>query len=62
MAKKIILLVFLLIAIMISSCVWYGGHGHGYDDGNYRYDYPRYDHRNHNGWDRHHNDGGHHRR
>jgi len=58
MAKKIILLSFLLIALMVSGCVWYGGHGSGY----YRYDYPHYDHHDHDGWDRHHRGGGHHRR
>jgi hypothetical protein len=54
MAKKIILLVLLSIALMVSSCVWYGGHGHGY----YGYDYPRYDHHRSPGWDRHHHGGG----
>jgi hypothetical protein len=58
MAKKIILLGFLLIALMVSGCVWYGGHGHGYG---YGHDYPTYDHHPHPGWDRHIHGGGPHR-
>ena len=60
MAKKIILLGFLLIALMVSGCVWYGGHGRGY--GYYGHDYPRYDHHDHDGWDRQIHGGGPHRR
>jgi len=59
MAKKIILLGLLLIALLVSSCVWYGGHGHGY--GHSR-DTPSYGRHPHPGWDRHIHDGGHHRR
>jgi hypothetical protein len=54
MAKKIILVVFLLIALMVSGCVWYGGHGHGHGHGyGYGHDTPPYKHHPHPGWDRH---------
>ena len=57
MAKKIILFGLLLIALMVSGCVWYGGHGHG--DGYYRHDYSGYYNHDRHGWDRHHHGDGH---
>jgi hypothetical protein len=47
--RPIFFMILLLISLMFSGCVWYGGHGHDYD----RHGYGYHDHdRDHHDFDR----------
>jgi len=59
MMKRILIAILLLVGLVSSGCVWYGGGGYGHGDGYGHYGYFHgYGYRENGDWDRGHYDSG----